>query len=71
VCLSLYVLYTHKYNLDPRVIDLRKELAKLPSEHEREIFKKHYLADTLISSEVRVLAWMYRDVFNEDYKLKA
>lgn len=58
-----------KYNIDPVVNDLDKELNKIPTESERESFKQNYLADTLIAAEMRLLAWIYRELFNKDYKI--
>lgn len=60
-----------KYNLDNRYkAEPEKELAKIKNEKEKEEFKYNYLADAIISSEVRILAWIYRELFNKDYKIK-
>lgn len=59
-----------KYGLDPVVKDLDKELSKILTEEERETFKKNYLADTLVSTEARLLGWIYKDLFKKDYKIK-
>lgn len=59
----------HKYNLDPFVKDLDKELNKIPTEEEKETFKQNFLADTLNATEIRILAWVYKELFKKDYKL--
>ncbi len=61
----------HKYNIDISLnFDLKTELSKIITEKEKEDFKYNYLADGLISSEVRLLAWIYKELFNEEYKIK-
>jgi len=47
-----------------------KEIEKIPTKEEREVFKKNYSIDTLLSSEIRILAWIYKELFNKDYKIK-
>ena len=61
----------HKYNLDPLVKNLDNELSKIPTELEKEEFKQNFLADTLNADEIRLLSWFFRELFNEDYKLKS
>lgn len=59
-----------KYNLDMKLnMNLENELSKIKTEKEKEIFKYNYLADSLISSEVRLLAWIYKELFNKDYQI--
>ena len=58
-----------KYNINPSVKDLDGELLKIASENEKEIFKQNYLADTLTAAEIRLLAWIYKDLFNKEYKI--
>lgn len=61
----------YKYELDISFKSgLENELAKLKTDKEREDFKYNYLADALISSEVRLLAWIYKELFNEEYQIK-
>lgn len=60
----------HKYDMDPLIKDLDLELAKITSEEEKESFKQNFLADTLNSTEVRILAWIYRELFNAEYMIK-
>jgi len=64
-------MIANKYNLDVSLnLDLKTELPKIKTTKEREDFKHNYLADALISSEVRLLAWIYKELFNEDYQIK-
>ena len=59
-----------QYNLNPLVKDLDKELKKIPTSAEKENFKQNFLADTLNATEIRILVWMYKELFNKNYKLK-
>lgn len=58
------------FDLDPYVKDLNKELEKIPTLEEKEVFKKNFLADTVNATEIRILSWMYKDLFSKDYRLK-
>ena len=49
---------------------LEKNLKKIKDEKEKEEFKYNYLVDAIISSEVRIPTWIYRELFNKDYKIK-
>lgn len=61
----------HKYNIDTSLnLDINTEVLKIRTDKEKEDFKYNYLADGLISSEVRLLAWIYKELFNEEYKIK-
>ena len=60
----------HEYNIDPLVKNLETELAKIPTLEEKENFKQNYLADTLTAAEIRILAWIYKELFDKDYKVK-
>lgn len=68
--LIIYGTIAHKYSLDTDALDLDKELEKIPSKDERETFKKNYLADELTAAEIRILAWIFRELFGKDYKIK-
>lgn len=59
----------HKYDLDPVVKDLEEELVKISTHEEKEIFKQDYLADTLTAAEIRILAWIYKELFDKEYKI--
>ncbi|OHB80602.1 MAG: hypothetical protein A2Z25_01175 [Planctomycetes bacterium RBG_16_55_9] len=43
------------------------ELAKVPDGPEREEFKQCWLNDFIISTELRILAWIYVQLFNSPY----
>jgi hypothetical protein len=43
------------------------ELAKVPAGSEREEFKACWLNDAVIGAELRMLAWIYRELFHEPY----
>jgi len=58
-----------KYEFDFNKFNLEKELSKVKSDQEKEIFKKSFLDDTLVSAEVRLLAWIYQDLFNKQYRI--
>lgn len=60
----------HKYDIEPTVQNLDEELSKISILEEKEKFKQNYLIDTLISSEMRFLAWIYKELFNKEYKIK-
>jgi len=60
-----------KYNINAKLdMDLTTELLKIKNPKDKEIFKYNYLVDSLLSSEVRLLAWIYRELFGKDYKIK-
>lgn len=60
----------HKYNLDVGKLNLDSELPKIKSELEKISFKTDFLADAIISSEIRLLAWIYKELFGENYQIK-
>ncbi len=61
----------HKYGLYvEHDLDLETELSKTETEKEKEDFKQNYLADALISSEARLLGWIFKELFNENYQIK-
>jgi hypothetical protein len=62
----------YKYGFDAAILNLNMEttLSKIKTDKEVEDFKYNYLADTIISSEVRLLAWIYKELFNEAYQIK-
>lgn len=63
-------IIVNKYNIDPKVTDLEKELSKISTRDEKEKFKQNYLADVLTAAEIRLLAWIYKEIFNKNYKIK-
>ena len=61
----------NKYGLNVNVdLNLGVELSKIKTNKEKENFKYNYLSDSILSSEVRILAWIYKDLFNENYQIK-
>jgi len=61
----------YKYGLSVSLnLDLKAELSKIKTDKEREDFKYNYLSDSLISSEIRILGWIYKELFNENYQIK-
>lgn len=58
----------YKYNLNFENFIYEVELRKIPTEEERKTFKKYYLDDIVISSEARILGWLYYEWFGEKYK---
>lgn len=60
-----------KYGLDVSLnLNLEAELSKIKTDKEKEDFKYNYLSDALISSGVRMLGWIYKELFNENYQIK-
>jgi len=60
-----------KYGLDVNLsLNLEAELSKIKTDKEREDFEYNYLSDSLISSGVRMLGWIYKELFNENYQIK-
>lgn len=53
-------------NLEGR-FNFETELAKVPDGHERQEFKQCWLNDSIISTELRMLAWIYGQLFNSPY----
>ena len=57
-----------KYNLNVEGrFNFETELAKVPDGPEREEFKQCWLNDFIIGSELRILAWIYGQLFNTPY----
>ena len=46
------------------------ELAKVPDGPEREEFKQCWLNDFILSTEMRILAWIYSQLFNSSYVIR-
>ena len=60
-----------KYNLDVSInLDLEAELSKIKTDKEKKDFKYNYLSDALMSSGARLLGWIYKELFNENYQIK-
>ena len=61
----------NKYDINTSLnFDLKSELEKIKTNKDKEDFKYSYLSDALISSEVRLLSWIYKELFNEAYQIK-
>lgn len=58
-----------KYNLNFDKFIYENEVQKIPEGEERDIFKKNFLDDNVISAEQRILAWLYNEWFEEAYKI--
>ena len=43
------------------------ELAKVPAGVERELFKRCWLNDVVLASELRMLGWIYGQLFRAPY----
>lgn len=59
-----------KYNINFDHFVYKREIEKIPDGPERELFKSNFLADNVLAAEVRILAWLYHEYFNEWYKIK-
>lgn len=57
-----------KYDLNVEGrFNFETELAKVPDGPEREEFKQCWLNDFIISTELRILGWIYGQLFNSPY----
>jgi hypothetical protein len=57
-----------KYDLNVEGrFNFETELAKVPDGPEREEFKQCWLNDLIIGSELRILSWIYGQLFNTPY----
>jgi hypothetical protein len=57
-----------KYNLNVEGrFDFETELAKIPAGFEREEFKRCWLNDSVLGTELRMLAWIYGQIFDTPY----
>ncbi len=53
-------------NVEDRLI-FETEVAKVPAGVEREEFKRCWLNDFILGTELRMLAWIYGQLFNAPY----
>lgn len=58
-----------KYGLNTKQFIYTKEIVKIPPGKDLEIFKTNYLRDNVLGAEIRILAWLYLNYFNESYKI--
>lgn len=61
---------TQKHNINFEDFIYEKEIEKIPVGTEREWFKINFLDDGVSGAEVRILAWLYHEYFNEWYQPK-
>jgi len=54
-----------KYKLILKTHTYEKEIEKIPEGVERELYKLNSLSDDVIAAEIRILAWLYHEYFNE------
>lgn len=54
-----------KYKLILPYHDYKKEIEKIPQGVERDLYKLNSLADDVLGAEIRILAWLYHEYFNE------
>lgn len=58
-----------KYNLDTEHFIYHREITKITNEKDLVDFKKNFLQDNVLGAEIRILAWLYLNYFNEPYKI--
>jgi len=58
----------YKYNLDFKEFVYDKEIQKIPTGKERNLFKKNLLDDSVLGAESRILGWLYHEWFGDWYK---
>lgn len=68
--LITYGTLAQKYNIDDLEGDWEEKINRLADKGERESFKINYVSDTLLSAEVRIIAWIYKELFNKEFKFK-
>lgn len=59
-----------KYSINELEKNWSEEIKKITNNEDMESFKTNYVADTLLSAEVRILAWIYKELFNKEFKFK-
>ncbi|MDY0082014.1 MAG: hypothetical protein RBR74_02410 [Ignavibacteriaceae bacterium] len=57
-----------KYNVDFRNSVYEEEIKKIPAGSERETFKANFITDCVLGAEIRIMAWLYHDYFDEWFK---
>lgn len=68
--LIAYGTIAQKYNINDLEKNWEEKINRLTSEKEKESFKTNYVSDTLLSAEVRIIAWIYKELFNKEFKFK-
>ena len=59
----------YDFNFSNYIYEL--EIEKVSNEEERGLLKVYWLTSTVVSSEVRILAYLYAQYFGEPYQIKA
>ncbi|HUU41156.1 MAG TPA: hypothetical protein VMW42_09455 [Desulfatiglandales bacterium] len=59
-----------KYDLNFENFVYEREIEKILAGTERERFKMNFLDDNVSGAEIRILAWLYHEYFNEWYQLR-
>ena len=62
-------LISVKYDLSFDNFVYEKEIQKIPIGEERDLFKSSFLSDNIIGAEIKILAWLYHEYFNEWYNI--
>lgn len=60
------IAFKYKLNVQGR-FSFQTELAKVPVGKEREQFKRCWLNDAILGTELRMLAWIYQELFKVRY----
>ena len=58
-----------KYDINDLEKNWEENINKLTNEKENELFKISYVSDTLLSAETRIIAWIYKELFNKDFDI--
>lgn len=61
---------SRKYDLNFGNFVYDREIEKIPTGIERELFKINLLEDNVLGAEIRILAWLYHKYFNEWYQIE-
>lgn len=56
----------HNFRVEGR-FNFQRELRKVPPGSERETFKNCWLNDAVLGTELRIIAWMYEQLYGEPY----
>lgn len=59
----------YKYGLNFEKFIYEKEIQKIPSGKERELFKQNSMDDDILGAEMRILGWLYHEWFGDWYKI--
>ncbi len=59
---------SEKYSLKSEQFVFTKEIQKITDKHDLLAYKENYLKDVFLSSELRLMAWLYKEIFEEDFQ---